>query len=233
MTDLAVLVPSRGRPQNVARLIEACEKTCRTDVLLAFGFDSDDPVLSANLAAAEYQTGHDIITWTGNRLGLAKWTNDLASEYMDVPYLASVGDDMVPITDGWDEQLIAVLDRGGPGFAYPEDRRRSDIPEACVISTPIVRALGWMCQPSLSHWYVDNVWADLGNATGCLHYCPDVIVEHRHPNVTGLPGDRTYSDAAAGFNADAAAYRRWRLYQMAADIDTVRRVREECSSLPS
>ena len=222
VADLAVLVPSRGRPANVARLIKACAKTCRIKTMLMFGFDDDDLALSANLAAIDWES----MSVVQPRMGLAAWTNHLCGAVIDgsvdVPYLASVGDDMVPITDGWDEQLIGQLERTGPGFAYPEDRRRSDIPEACVISTPIVQALGWMCLPALDHWYVDNVWADLGNGAGCLHYLPDVIVEHRHPNVTGQPGDRTYSDAAARFDADAAAYRRWRLFQMGKDIETVR-----------
>ena len=58
MTDLAVLVPSRGRPANVARLIEACAKTCRADTILHFGFDDDDDAMSANLAAADGHGEH-------------------------------------------------------------------------------------------------------------------------------------------------------------------------------
>ena len=51
MTDLALLVPSRGRPKNVARLIEACEKTCRASTVIHFGFDNDDD-REANVGAA-------------------------------------------------------------------------------------------------------------------------------------------------------------------------------------
>ena len=42
--------------------------------------------------------------------------------------------------------------------------------------------------------------------------------DHRHPNVTGEPADATYHDAAQGFDADLAAYQRWRLAGMAADV---------------
>jgi hypothetical protein len=157
---------------------------------------------------------------------LTGWTNRIVMANLDrAPYFASLGDDMVPCTVGWDEQLLAVLQENGPGYAYPNDLRRIDIPEAVVISAPIVRALGWMSPPFVTHWYQDNVWADLGRATGCLHYLPDVIVDHRHPNVTGEPADATYHDAARGFDADLAAYQRWRLKGMAADVAKVREAR--------
>ena len=220
MTDLAILVPSRGRPGNVARLAETCAKTCRTGYVLHFGFDADDLDLTANVEAAKGSR-----QMTRMRMGLTAWTNHLAAQYATrrPAYFASLGDDMVPITDGWDEQLITAVEHTGGGFAYPDDKRRTDIPEACVMSSSIVTALGWMALPSLDHWYIDNVWADLGNGAGCLTYCPTVVVEHRHPNVhPQTKSDATYHDAAHKFNADAAVYRRWRLYQMPADILTVK-----------
>jgi hypothetical protein len=222
MPDLAVLVPSRGRPANVSRLIEACEKTCRADTILHFGFDQDDPELAANSMAAA--TGS--VGWsTMPRMGLGHWTNYLSAAHEDIRWQASIGDDMVPLTDGWDERLCEAA--GTAGMAYPDDRRRTDLPEAIVMSTSLIRALGWFCEPSLHHWYVDAVWRDLGHAAGCLRYLPDVVVEHRHPNVpgSGARPDATYGDAAAGFAADMAAYQKWRMKRMRADIETVRGVR--------
>ena len=225
MADLAILVPSRGRPENVARLIEACEKTCRTDVLLMWGFDEDDPCLSANLAAAKASNSCPIVQ---PRMGLAAWTNYLCAGEtaapLGYPHLASLGDDMVPITDGWDEKLIEAC--GPCGMAYPWDLRRNDIPEAIVMDSRIVRALGWMALPDLHHWFIDNVWADLGNLARCLTYVPEVTVEHRHPNITpGLGTDATYDDAVPGFAKDMAAYQKWRLKGMRADVEKIRDAR--------
>lgn len=216
-----LLVPSRGRPQNVARLIEACAKTCRTDAVIHFGFDDDDPQLAANMGVL---TGY-VYSSVRSRMGLGPWTNELARLAMadDPKWLCSIGDDMVPVTDGWDERLCEAA--GPAGMAYPDDKRRSDIPECCVIGTAVVRALGWMCEPSLDHWYVDTVWSDLGRGAGCLRYLPDTVVEHRHPNVPGGdPHDATYGDAAARYGLDMAAYQKWRMKRMRADIETVRRV---------
>ena len=216
MTDLAVLVPSRGRPRNVARLIEACERTCQLDTGLHFGFDRDDPQLPACLKAAD---GYSYSL--RDRMELGPWTNELAELNSHLPYLCSMGDDMIPSTPGWDRQLVEAC--GPCGMAYPNDLRRADIPETIVMSTAIVRALGWMCQPGIGHWYTDNVWSDLGRGAGCLAYLQDVIVEHKHPNVPGGdPTDMTYTDAAHRFPRDLAAYQKWRMTGMRRDIETVR-----------
>lgn len=223
--DLIVLVPSRGRPGNVARLVEACDRTCRATTKLYFGFDLDDPQRPASEAAVPADRHGHV---SGPRKGLGGWTNYLADMIgvPNAPYLASIGDDMVPVTDGWDEQLITGIEHMGGGFAYPDDGRRTDVPEAVVVSTAIVQALGWMCAPGLHHWYIDNVWRDLGTGAGCLLYCGDIHVPHLHPNVTGQPGDATYNDAAQSFNSDLAAYQRWRMRNMPRDISTVRAVRQ-------
>ena len=190
------------------------------DTVVAFGFDVDDDDLSANLKAAD-----GCFASVRHRMGLAKWTNTLSALHEDTAWQASIGDDMVPVTDGWDERLCEAA--GPAGMAYPNDRRRTDIPEAIVMATGLVRGLGWFCEPSLSHWFVDAVWRDLGHAAGCLRFLPDVVVEHRHPNVpgSGARNDRTYSDAARGFGTDMAAYQKWRMKRMRADIETVKACR--------
>lgn len=218
MTDLVILVPSRGRPQNVARLVEACNRTCRAKTLIAFGFDEDDPAYVDNLRNAD-----GCSTSVRPRMHLGAWTNELAALHMDVPYLCSMGDDMVPVTDGWDEMLLEAQRVMGGGFSYPDDKRRDDVPECCVIDRRIVSALGWMCEPSIGHWYTDNVWRDLGTLSGRFAYVPGAVVEHRHPNVPGGdPPDQTYTDAAGKFNEDLAAYQRWRIHRMRQDVARVR-----------
>ncbi|HXZ77773.1 MAG TPA: hypothetical protein VEH31_43830 [Streptosporangiaceae bacterium] len=218
------LVPSRGRPGNIERLISRCAETCRTDYQLCFGFDDDDPCLEANIKAAggwPYEVRP--------RMGLAAWTNHLAMADLSVPYLASVGDDMTPETDGWDESLVAAIDRMGGGFAYPAGTRYPDHPECWAQSSAIARALGWMALPGAEHWYIDNTISDLGQPDR-LAFLPDVTVRHRHANAPGGdPPDQTYWDAAGHFGHDMAAWQRWRLTRMAADRETVRRACEAAS----
>lgn len=217
MADLWVLVPSRGRPGSVDRLVTSCALTCTADTRLHFAFDEDDEDLAASIAA----TGGHRYT-VGPRAGLAAWTNDLAARHVkrgDAAALASIGDDMVPVTHGWDEKLLGAT--GGAGMAYPDDELRNDVPEAVVISTVIVAALGWMALPCCAHWYIDDAWRDLGAGAGCLTWCPDVKVRHLNHRA-GAPVDKTYTDAAASYAADGNAYRAWRLRGLPRDVARVR-----------
>lgn len=217
---LWILVPSRGRPRNVERLSRACALTATADTRLHFGFDDDDPHLEANVAAAK---GHRYTIRP--RMGLVAWTNHLATRHVSYcEALGSLGDDMVPVTHGWDTRLLESLAKMGGGIAYPNDRRRSDIPEAPFVSERIVAGLGYFFSPVFDHWFGDKALGDLGRLAGRLTYLPDVIVEHKHPTLAGGdPHDQTYEDAARQLNMDLAAYQRWRLFKMPGDLEAVKR----------
>ena len=73
---------------------------------------------------------------------------------------------------------------GRCGMAYANDNRRDDIPEAIVMTGNIPAALGWMCEPSIDHWYTDNVWSDLGRGAGCVLR----LVEGAHAHVRAWSG---------------------------------------------
>jgi len=220
--DLLLIVPTRGRPESIIRLMKAMRDTCKMETHLVIGVDDDDPGLS------RYGELTGLTMVTGPRKGLAEWTNDLAmARVAEYPYLASLGDDHVPVTPGWDRALIrAIESAGGVGFAYPWDDTREDIPEACVMSSAIVAALGWMCLPDLQHWYVDNVWADLGKGIGVLRHLRAVKVSH------AWKADQTSKDSSERLAADRDAYYQWRRSgRMADDIKALTVLRDEVGRL--
>ena len=134
---------------------------------------------------------------------------------------------MVPRTPGWDRALCrAITDMGGTGFSYPFDGTREDVPEACVMSSDIVAALGWMMLPDLQHFWCDNVWADLGRGAGCIRHLRAVAVDHLHPGAKKANGDKTYAESGTKIPEDREAYFAWRAERMAADIATVLALRE-------
>ena len=221
--DLLVIVPSRGRPQNIARLLDAVHATSRMKTRVHVAVDDDDPELERYRYVMGQAGGDGDTLTTGPREGLAAWTNDIAvSRAGEYPFLASLGDDHVPYTPGWDKALIrAIVSMGGTGLAYPWDGTREDIPEAVVMSSDIVQALGWMCEPSLSHWYVDNVWADLGRGAGCIRHLRAVKVEH------AWKGDQTSRESSESLTADRDAYYAWRRSgRMEQDVGAVISLRE-------
>ena len=120
MKDLLVVLPSRGRPHNLARLWEAMAATCEGDTTLRIGLDVDDPAL------ADYQRflyehpaiQHEI---RGSMQGLVtEWINTLSVPYTDeYRFIGHFGDDCVPRTKGWDVQMMKALEE--TPFAFGDD----------------------------------------------------------------------------------------------------------------
>jgi hypothetical protein len=226
--DLAIIVPTRGRPRNLARLLDAVHTTMRLDTHVWAGVDDDDPELAAYRRVFRARRGPGDRLLTGPRDGLTGWTNKIAAKTaVKYPFLGSFGDDHVPQTPAFDRKLVtAIRDMGGTGFAYPFDGNRDDVPEAVVMSASIVRALGWMALPSSTHWFIDDTWADLGRGAGCLRYCRAVAVPHAHPIATGQPADRLYRDNAKKIGPDRDAWSAWREAQMAGDVAKILALRQ-------
>lgn len=226
--DLLIIVPSRGRPGNVARLLEAVHRLRQLDTHVVVGTDADDETLPQYEGVCRKAAGDGDWLATQDRLGLAEYTNQLAMTYgSDYKYLASFGDDHLPVTRGFDRALCrGIEDMGGTGFTYPWDGQREDVPQAVVLSGDIVQALGWMCLPGLQHYYVDNVWNDLGQQAGCIRHLRAVLVEHIHPGTGRAEVDDTYSAAAEKLAADRAAYEAWRQERLQDDARMVLALRE-------
>jgi hypothetical protein len=232
--DLLVITPSRGRPQRLREMLDACLSLSRADTDIAVGCDDDDLDSYRELAAG--YPGRGRVRWFGGpRTGLGGWTNRLAAHYTRAApdgngklpgyrAFASLGDDHVPRTEGWDELLLAAIDGiGGTGIAYGDDLLMGPaLPTAAVITADIVSALGWMCEPSLHHMYIDNVWADIGRAARCLAYVPDVVIEHVHFRAGKTPVDQVYATAESWTETDKAAYLHWRERLMRRDVMRVR-----------
>lgn len=213
MRDLLVITPSRGRQERLAEMVREVRRTRRADTIIAVAVDSDDPQVSQYARYFTEFCGTDFWCHLGPRQTMAGWTNDLALRYAGrFRAIASFGDDHVPVTDGWDAELLAAIDAiGGTGISYGNDLFQGRLmPTAPVITTDIVQALGWYCLPGLEHFYVDNVWAALGDAAECLVYRDDVIVEHRHPMAGKARWDATYDQGADLFShPDRRVFAEW------------------------
>jgi hypothetical protein len=95
------------------------------------------------------------------------------------------------------------------------------------MTSDIVRALGYMAPPALTHLFVDDFWRDLGRAADCLRYLPEVVVEHLHPIAGKAEWDEGHKrvNAASMYAADRVAYTRYRATQFRADVVKVQGLR--------
>lgn len=230
--SLVVVVPSRGRPHSVARLAEAFDATTRNqDTRIWFAIDSDDPDLGeyrdAVTLAADPRIA--VIAVIGGYMSAALNEAAIAAVYdPTVEAVGFMGDDHRPRTPGWDVAYLTALREMGAGVVYGDDGLQSEaLPTQCAMSASIVRALGWMCPPSLRHLWIDNFWRDLGRAAGCLRYLPDVLVEHMHPYNDKAEMDAGYErvNSLEMIDSDRAAYERYATEFLARDVEKVRALR--------
>jgi hypothetical protein len=188
MAEMAVLVPSRGRPQNIVELVHAWIRTKATAALYVL-VDDDDPRLFDYLAIGmrESTFPFTVIEQPARRLGptLNYWAMDIINSVSSPRALPRVigfmGDDHRPRTEGWDAAILATLDQR-PGVAYGNDLfQKANLPTAAFLSTPLIDALGYMVPPGLVHMYLDNFWKELGTNLDALTYLDDIVIEHMHP----------------------------------------------------
>lgn len=217
---LGILVPSRGRPGNLRRLIDAISTTATGEVRIYTRVDDDDPTRD------EYLALEGVHITTGPRIYYGPSLNQLApiADRDRCDHLAMFGDDVVPEIAGWDELLIDALD-GRLGVAYGSDglehKHARDLPTHYVTQTEISRRLGWFAPPTMRHLFLDNVARDLGKGLGNFVYVPEAKIRHLHPWAGLAERDQTYREGGSNKRvrqADELAYRRWARHQLPRDL---------------
>jgi hypothetical protein len=226
MADLAVVVPSRGRPGNARLLAQAFAETCGADSRLVFAVDSDDPALDEYVEAAG--AGRAELRVCGPWQPMVPKLNQAVVQVVNdggAPFaVAFMGDDHRPRTPGWDAAILAALRDLGTGVVYGDDLLQGErLCTAWAMTSDIVRALGRMVPAPVEHMYCDNAVSDLAKAAGCLRYLPDVVIEHMHPLAGKAEWDPGYArvNRAEQYRSDEAAYRRWLAEGLAADVSAV------------
>lgn len=202
MNNLLVIVPTRGRPENVARLERARYETQVMDhsvVSFTYIVDDDDPrAMDYAKLADTFESGSrmDIV----HRRRLGPTLNDAAARYCgDWDAIGFMGDDHLPTTRGWDREILDALgDDSQPNIVYGNDLLQGpNLPTAVFMPSRVIKAAGFMCPPAQVHLYLDNYWKALGEALGTLTYLPNVVIEHIHPAAGKTPMDDGYREANA------------------------------------
>lgn len=188
--SMTVVVPSRGRPQNIERLVNDFIETATTDVTLHVVVDHDDPELDRYLKIEARFLDMEVQT----QRGLNRILNTAAVIEAQYPthIVGFMGDDHAPRTMGWDQRIEEVL-YDSTGVAYGDDLLMGEkLPTAVFITSDLIRCLGWFSPPQLTHLCLDVFWKVLGETT-TLHYLEDVIIEHLHPAAGKAEFDERYA----------------------------------------
>lgn len=217
MISNLVIVPSRGRPENLARCIEHLKKYSMVSEFVV-GLDEDDEQNYPRIDGVMYEVGP--------RKLLVGTLNDIAMKYVDkYLFLTFLGDDNIVTTEGWDVAMSVTLAKQGYGIAYGNDHFQEDkLPTSIMITSNIVKALGFITPPVLKHLYADNFWQALGKGLGSLYYFPSVHWEHLHYMAGKSEKDSTYEEANSEerYKEDREAFSQYMSEQYVEDVTRVK-----------
>ena len=188
MNTNLVILPTRSRPDSAERCINALkEHSVCSDFVIAI--DDDQADLYPRLDGVTYEVNP--------RLRMNGTLNLVANKYADkYETIYFLGDDHLVQTPNWDEYLSKAIASKGYGLAYGNDLlQKQNLATAVMMSTNIIRAVGYMAPPKLVHLFMDNFWMTLGLKINSLYYFDDVIIEHLHPYAGKAEMDAGYADA--------------------------------------
>ncbi len=222
MTDnkMLIIVPTRSRPENVAKVVNAWEETGAFDdgAVLLFAYDRDDPKYGEYVDALSDRR----FAYLDENLRcfpFASWRPmvpklDCTADANKDRYFALgfAGDDHLPRTRGWAGRYINALAEMGTGIVSCSDCHRDDqLPTQWAMASDIVRALGRMVPAPVEHLYCDDAIRDLGRAAGCYRWLDNVLIEHMHPLWKRGQWDEQYRrvNDPEQYARDRAAYEAW------------------------
>lgn len=191
MTQLVVLVPSKGRPVAGQDILDAFNATTSGDSELVFVLDAEDP------DAGDYPTEAAQYSSTGTTL--VERLNEAASAFArgdlgDPPAaIAVLFDRHRPRSSGWDQALLDALGTLGTGIVYGDDLVQHDaLPTACAMTSDLVTTMRYIAPFGLTHSFLDRFWLDIGSEIDRIQYVPGVVIEDTDP-----PSGEDDADATA------------------------------------
>lgn len=228
MKDLLVVLPSRARPHNLARLYEAAQNTCKGDTTFMIGLDADDgtrggypgePAMSperpGDVVQVRFPDSKPVLQYEireGMQGNITGWINAMAVPRADeYRYVGHFGDDCVPRTEGWDVRVMEALE--DTPFAFADDMEYSQRPKGSLCThvfmrSEVVRKLGYFGPPSIKHMYVDLAWMTWGHVAG-ITFLEDVQIEHMHFLENKAPMDESYRLSREGVGEGYQALSRY------------------------
>lgn len=110
-------------------------------------------------------------------------------------WIGLLNDDHYCVTPEWDKKSEAMLD--GTNMVSTNDGNWNfgfNVVGLTAWSYPLLEAAGFPIFPGkLHHYYIDNVWKSIGEATGCWLETNKINIEHRHVWCGKMPQDATFT----------------------------------------
>lgn len=193
MTSIAILVPTRGRPEQCRRMVESAHNTSSNTMRVYLGLTQDidgiDQCVSSP-ATITYRLFPDGMPT------VHKW-NLLAQQAMKDPgvkLFMLAADDIIFETPCWDEALIKHyegLENKIHVYHLRDSRDSAGTPHP-IVTCEYIDAMGYMLPPIFLHWYVDTWTVAIAKSGGVFTHLDKFLLTHDKPSDRGQP-DETHS----------------------------------------
>jgi glycosyltransferase involved in cell wall biosynthesis len=157
--DISIIVPTRGRPDKIARLIESAGQHHNVEIVV--GCDDDDETMRNPEPApgVKYVHGsrHDTLGALFNTLAAASRGH----------WLMAMGDDYAIDTPDWPAILLACGKQARKrGVLYAHDPHHPGLTTIFCIHRRTYEMAGYFAAPIFPYWFIDTWWDEVGEMTG-------------------------------------------------------------------
>jgi hypothetical protein len=194
---IAVLCPTRERPDQFRNLIKSLRATAKNADILAYLDEGATEMGWYRTLLEEERIKNDgrVVIEVGPRLGPVRSANHLVAKFPQYDSYGFVPDDAVFTTNEWDEfcrrSLYGFRDTLGVVSPHTGQGLIVDMP---FVSAEWVKRLGWFAPPELYHFGWTAVLGVLGECTQMVHAKPkEFSIRHdmKSPgNTNHLPADQ-------------------------------------------
>ena len=186
---IGVLIPSRERPESLAKAIESVRATSMHADVLVYIDDDDESYRDLEQAETKRMDGR-VIFHHGSRVGPAASCNALVEANPGYGVYGHIADDCEITTNGWDQWLFANLDLViSPRVSLGP---HVDLP---FVTREWIDKLGWFAYPGNYHTGWPTVTGALAAALGRLTYAPGDKFFIQHTMLTSLNQEHLREDA--------------------------------------
>lgn len=182
---ISILVPERGRPAMLNRLVMSLFDTAKGDprfeVLVSI--DEDDPAWDATEPGMWSALSQARIFVDPRPNTLGEKLNILAARATG-DIVAFIANDYVMLTDGWPQIIRDAVEKlpNGIGVPFLKDSLHPDHASFPVLSRKMYEASRMFAPPWFPYWYVDTWWDEVGLMLGIR---PEIAVEVEAPEGRG------------------------------------------------
>lgn len=128
---------------------------------------------------------------------------------LDVQWVGLLGDDLISETADWDTRVLSQLNGWNVVSTADGAHAPKKMNGATAYSADLVRAIGYLYPPGFIHMYLDDIYEEIGQATGCWTVDMSIMVRHAHAGLTGKK-DGTFAKKNESWDHDDRAFLEWK-----------------------